>query len=79
MKFMFGYFFSETTLLVPDVYLMCTIGLLSFNWVLLVSQVLKLSAINPLTVINIIVYVANGMVMWHFLIWCGIYFYFKKN
>ena len=63
---MFGYFFSETTLLVPEVYLMCTIGPLSFNQVLLVPQVSKLSAINPLTVINIIVYVANEIVMWYF-------------
>lgn len=68
MKFMFGYFFGETTLLVFKVYLMCKIGPLSFNRVLLVPQVSKLSVINHLlTVVNIIVYVANRIVMWYFL------------
>ena len=74
-----SYSLGETTLLVPEVYLMCTIGPLSFNQVLLIPQVSKLSTINHLlTTINIIIYVTNEIVMWHFLNWRGIYFYFKK-
>ena len=58
---------------------MCAIGPLNFNWMLLVPQVLKLSTINHLlTAVNIIIYVANEIVMWYFLNWRDIYFYFKK-
>ena len=63
-----SFFFGETTLLVLEIYMMCTIDPLSFNWVLLVPQVSKLNAINPLlTADNIIIDVANRIMTWHFL------------
>ena len=66
---------GETSLMVLEVYLMCVIGPLSFNWVLLVPQISKLNTVNPLlTSVGINTYVANGIVMWHCFNWCGIYY-----
>ena len=63
--------------MVLEVYLPCAIDPLSFNWVLLVPQILKLSIINSLLIfVSIIVYVTNGSVMWYCFNWCAIYYLF---
>ena len=45
----FNQIINETTILVPQIYLVCTINPLNFKWAQLVFQVLNMSCINLFT------------------------------
>ena len=65
---------GETTILVPQVYHVCTIGPLNLKRVQLVPQVLKLSWIDHFTnSVNDIAYVANGIMSRHIFEWSGMF------
>ena len=68
------FFWGETAILILKVYLTSTIYLSSFKWTLLIlkKKKKKLLLLFLLTNVNIIVYMANRIVIWHLFSLCGI-------